>query len=338
MLEYRPWASSFTKSIIERATSDLPILDIQLGGGCNLRCRNCDTPSYKEPCLIDLEMVDRLMDEAKTEFVFICGKGEPIFGENLIALKTILSMCEKRHIGLSMFSNIVGLDDELIGYIKNGTLNVIYKMDSFDANVLEDHHQVNRSADIFRNTEKIEKLAVVDVSGTTNLGASIVPMSINAHECFSFIDRCMSKNVFPLVGELEEAGLCTGNTFDRLNINQSVLAGLKSYVLERYDPNYSVPVCPSTIGGIHITNRNQVTVDYATGLSCGWFTLGDQKAHIIGDARYMSYNEIKKAIFNCRIDRISNVRYLLESTTDAIFGGCGGMAKTLLAEYLSMYS
>ena len=38
MTEYRPWSSDVLNPIIQESNKKLPILDIQLGGACNLGC------------------------------------------------------------------------------------------------------------------------------------------------------------------------------------------------------------------------------------------------------------------------------------------------------------
>ena len=52
MNQYKPWEQEEVKSLVNQSNKKLPILDIQLGGACNLNCIYCDTPKYGLPCLI----------------------------------------------------------------------------------------------------------------------------------------------------------------------------------------------------------------------------------------------------------------------------------------------
>ena len=54
MVEYRPWSNEIALPIIEQSNSKLSILDLQLGGACNLNCVYCDTPRYHDLCDVDL--------------------------------------------------------------------------------------------------------------------------------------------------------------------------------------------------------------------------------------------------------------------------------------------
>lgn len=40
-IEYKPWAANNVKEIINRSSQELPILDIQLGGTCNINSLPC---------------------------------------------------------------------------------------------------------------------------------------------------------------------------------------------------------------------------------------------------------------------------------------------------------
>ncbi len=78
-------------------------------------------------------------------------------------------------------------------------------------------------------------------------------------------------------------------------------------------------------------------MDEFTGLSCGWFGMGDQKVHEIGDIRKMSYDEIVRAILKYRKSRIPMVRKAIKDYPDMVFGGCGGNAQKLLISYVALY-
>ena len=41
MMQYKPWEKKETEILISKSSDSLPILDIQLGGACNLKCIYC---------------------------------------------------------------------------------------------------------------------------------------------------------------------------------------------------------------------------------------------------------------------------------------------------------
>ena len=57
MIQYKPWEKIEVNKIISESNKKLPILDIQLGGACNLNCIYCDTPKYGLPCSVDLNLL-----------------------------------------------------------------------------------------------------------------------------------------------------------------------------------------------------------------------------------------------------------------------------------------
>ena len=54
MIQYKPWEKEEVNSLVNQSNEKLPILDIQLGGACNLKCIYCDTPKYGFPCSVNL--------------------------------------------------------------------------------------------------------------------------------------------------------------------------------------------------------------------------------------------------------------------------------------------
>ena len=137
MYEYAPWATDVLKRILAISSNSLPILDLQFGGACNLNCIYCDTPKYNFPCSLDLNAIERIIDTGNIQWVYACGLGEPTAKGNVEAFKQILAMCKKNSTKVSIFSNIVNLDDELLGYIDIGTLHILFKLDSFNPSVME---------------------------------------------------------------------------------------------------------------------------------------------------------------------------------------------------------
>ncbi len=334
MYEYAPWAKDTLHRILATSSKSLPILDIQFGGACNLNCIYCDTPRYGAPCLLDLESIEKMINSGTIQWIYACGLGEPTAKGNVEAFKQILAMCKKMSVKVSVFSNLVNLDAELLDYIENGTLYVLFKLDSFSHEVMQFLYGSDRSQTILKNYQRLKE-AVRTSNGTTNLGASIVPTAKNYEEIYTIVDWCMENNVYPLLGQLENAGKCT-HIFNELELKEKELLALRNYIQTKYGVHYQIPVCPATISGVHITNTNHVIVDERTGLSCGWFWLDEPKMIQIGNITNMTLEEITAKIIAYRKSKFADVIRIERELEPNPFGGCGGDAKVLLGQYISI--
>lgn len=335
MYEYAPWAKDTLLRILAISPKHLPILDIQFGGACNLNCVYCDTPKYNYPCSLDLYHIEEIINSGSIQWIYACGLGEPTANGNIEALKQILAMSKRMSVKVSIFSNMVNLDNELLDYITGGVLHVLFKLDSFKPDVMQFLYGIDRSKTILRNYDRL-KQAVRTNNGATNLGASIVPTSKNYGELFHIIDWCMENNVYPLLGQLENAGKCA-HIFKQLELKDNLLFSLRNYIKEHYGIDYEIPVCPATLAGIHITPDNQVIVDERTGLSCGWFWLNEPKMIPIANITSMTLQEITSKIISYRKLKFVDVIKLEKDLSHNPFGGCGGDAKSLLSQYISIY-
>lgn len=334
MIQYKPWEKTEVNKIISESNKTLPILDIQLGGACNLNCIYCDTPKYGLPCLVDLQSIEKLMSEGNVKWVYVCGLGEPTAPANLRHLKQILKWCKEKNIGLSMFSNMLNVDKELLDYIDDGTLHVLFKLDSFDKDKMAYLYGKDKGDIILKNYQYLKEVTHVQ-NGVTNLGASIVPTSVNYDELPLVIDYCMENGIFPLIGQLEDAGNCS-KIYQDLMVKEEDLIKLRKYISEKYGFNYEMPTCPATISGIHITNTNNIILDKRTGLSCPWFWLDEPQLEVVGNIKNMSYDEIVKKVLEYRKSKLSDVEDMEKNIELYPFGGCGGNAKKLLRTYIGI--
>lgn len=334
MMQYRPWEKKEVENLISQSNHTLPILDIQLGGACNLKCIYCDTPKYGLPCSVDLDSIEKLMNDGSIKWVYVCGLGEPTAAQNLNHLKAILKMCKDRDIKLSMFSNMLNVDDELLRYIDDGTLHVLFKLDTFDKDKMSYLYGKDKG-DIFLKNYQALKEVTHTYNGVTNLGASIVPTSVNYDELLYIINWCMENNIFPLIGQLEDAGSCS-KVYKELEVKEADLLKLREYISRTYGVNYEMPTCPATISGIHVTNTNNVILDKRTGLSCPWFWLDEPQIEVIGNIQDMNYDQIINRILKYRANKLDDVAYMEKHIELYPFGGCGGNAKTLLRTYLDV--
>lgn len=333
MMQYKPWEKKETGNLISQSSKSLPILDVQLGGACNLKCIYCDTPKYGFPCSVDLPSIEKLMNDGNIKWVYVCGLGEPTAPVNLRHLKQILLWCKEKGIGLSMFSNMLNLDKDLLDYIDNGTLNVLFKLDTFDKEKMAYLYGKDKGDIFLKNYQALREVTHAQ-NGVTNLGASIVPTSVNYTELPTIIDWCMENGIFPLIGQLEDAGSCS-NVYKKLEVKEEDLNKFRDYISNTYGVNYEIPICPATISGIHITNTNNIIVDKRTGLSCPWFWLGEPQIEVVGNIENMSYDEIVKRILEYRASKLQDVEEMERHVELYPFGGCGGNVKQLLRTYIN---
>lgn len=334
MMQYKPWEKKQVENLISQSSNSLPILDIQLGGACNLKCVYCDTPKYKFPCSVDLPSIEKLMNGGNIKWVYVCGLGEPTAPANLKYLKQILLWCKEKGIGLSMFSNILNLDKDLLDYIDNGTLNVLFKLDTFDKKKMAYLYGKDKG-DVFLNNYQALREVAHPQNSVTNLGASIVPTIVNYNELPSIINWCMENDIFPLIGQLEDAGSCS-KVYKELEVKEEDLNKFRDYISTTYGVNYETPICPATISGIHITNTNKVILDKRTGLSCPWFWLDEPQLEVIGNIENMSYDEIVERIIKYRGSKFKDVEEMERNVKLYPFGGCGGNIKQLLKTYIDV--
>ena len=365
---YLPWLPERTQLVMRNAKTDLLMLDVQLGSACNARCPRCDSAcaSLNEPAEINLDALCKLaaeIDQRQLEIAgqahdstlpggrnlgFVCGLGEPTVAENMSKLREILARTADYEFSWSMFSNGICWDNELEHYLETGRLFVAVQYNSNQLTRVARMLGVGckRAAVHLTNRGHLLKIANdlnqrhIERTGESlaSVAASIVPERDNLDELMELIAECARHGVFPLIGELENAGYAKdGNYHEQHKLQSSELQHLHQQIAERFGVDYVMPTCPATIGAIHINNRNIVTVDEFTGLSCGWFGMGDPKAHEIGDIREISYTEIVHRILEYRKLRIPEVRKAIQDYPEMVFGGCGGNARKLLADYVALY-
>ena len=334
MMQYKPWEKEETKRLISQSSESLPILDIQLGGACNLKCIYCDTPKYGLPCRVNLEQIEKLINNGQIKWVYVCGLGEPTVPANLRHLKQILLWCKQKGIGLSMFSNMLNVDKDLLDYIDNGTLNVLFKLDTFDKEKMAYLYGRDKGDIFLKNYQTLREVTHAQ-NGVTNLGASIVPTSVNYNELPSIINWCMENGIFPLIGQLEDAGSCS-KVYKDLEVKEEDLNKFREYISKTYGVNYEMPTCPATISGIHVTNTNKIILDKRTVLSCPWFWLDEPQLEVIGNIKNMNYDEIVKRVLEYRASKIQDVEDMERHIELYPFGGCGGNAKQLLRTYIDI--
>lgn len=335
MIEYLPWSKKVLKESISSYKKGIfSILDLELGGGCNLNCIYCDSPDRSKR-FTSMNEVEKFIQSGYLKWIFICGLGEPTFVENKTDLLNILELCKKEGIKCSMFTNLLDFDDRLFNYIQDEILYVMFKLDTFKRERVTELYG-NQNIDFERlqfNIQRVVKLTKIR-NGYTNVCASIVPTTLNFDELPQIVKFCDKYNVFPLIGDLENSGRGQ-DVYSKLKLSDTQLKKVKKLFPEEY----MIPICPSVLCGVHILHDGIVALDESTGLSCHWFWLTEPSVHHLKKVSdFSSLNEIMKEIEFYRSNKITEVKKIIEGLDNLVFGGCGGDIKELLRMYVELHN
>ena len=335
-LEYFPYSRQFVKPVMRQIKNQILTLDIDLGGSCNKRCRNCDTPCYDSPLSLNIKSLESYISGVKG--IYVCGKGEPSFKKNGQMLREICKMAEKDGVIVSTFSNIAELPDWMLRFIDSGVLHVLFKLDTLNRAKMLWFQQANHYRKTLRHIDQLKEVVHVK-DGTTNLAASLVPMQFNINEMKSLVDFCLKNSFYPNIGELEEAGVSVGGNFQDLRVSSEQLMDLQDYMVSQTGHDYKSAICPGVFGA-HIDNTGNIIVDEKTALSCCWFWKGDPKMVYLGNIKDMSFQQASRDIINIRHDKLDAVKKLVApgGLEYQIFGGCGGDIPQLLSEYIHYFA
>lgn len=339
MIEYMPWSRTALKTYLkEYEKGRYSILEVELGGGCNLACKYCDSPDRKIKPQIDLDLAERILNEFNYDWLFICGMGEPFVKPNYKKMIDILNVCERTNTKCSIFTNGIGVDDLIIKYIENGVLSVIVKLDSFEAEKSREIFGSNKNIDSIKIITDIKKEMRDNSNEYTNIAASIVPTIYNQDEIVGLVRWCIDNNIYPMIGDLEESGNAK-EIFNQLSVSSEKKKLIKDEIKDLIGEEYRLPICPSVICGIKLSHDNYIIVDELTGLSCSWFWLTEAKLKKlikVNDLQNFS-NGVKK-VSKYRTKTIENTKKLMKKTKNVSFGGCGGDIPLILKEFLEIHS
>ena len=340
MLEYKPWSK---KELIETINlyknGQLSILDIELSGKCNFRCVYCDSPDRHKDFCVDLERIQTEMMSGNIRWIFVCGLGEPTYGQNGEILLELLKLAERFDARCSIFTNLSQLTDEFIEYVDKGILYLLFKMDSLNSINIGNIYGTSASSEQLANVKEIIKHVHVE-DDCTNLAASIVPTKENIDEIPSIVQWCMDNNIYPLIAELENAGNGEG-VFQQLDPGKEALARLRLKLFAQYGDEFRIPICPAMVGGIHINHNGVITVDKKTGFSCHWFWLENPQTKQIDNFNHNgNWNTYASEIIDYRYNCIDSVRTCIKdcNKTTYVFGGCGGSIEDLLLNHLALHT
>lgn len=336
MFEFLPWSQKTLQEALAVYQNEarMSILDIELGGACNMCCIYCDTPSRKTTIKYDLQDIQQLLVDGKISWLFICGLGEPTAHSNILHLKEMLKICSEYNVKCCMFSNIVNFDNELFSYVDSGVLYPMFKLDGLDPELLSSLYGVERDV-IDRQLKNVFELSKhVNNDGLhTNICASIVLTSKNIDYLPKLIKWCEEKGIFPLIGDLEDAGKGQA-IFNNLKVSENKLFELSNYIECRTGSKYAIPICPSVLFGVHINHLGDIVVDKLSGLSCHWFWLKEPEVEVLSSIKGISFSKASKLIIENRKIKRKNVQNIIPLVPQLVFGGCGGNIYELLEFYI----
>jgi MoaA/NifB/PqqE/SkfB family radical SAM enzyme len=333
MIEYTPWSKEVVHDALESMRHGIfSTLDIELSGKCPYNCVYCETPYREKKSLIDFNKIEYLLDTKMFKWVYICGIGEPSYDCNEDYLLNILSLCKKNGTRCSIFTNLSNLSERLIQFIYDGTLYLIVKYDSLNAEKIKKIYKPDNVDTHLKNLELVYSLVNV-TDNKTNIAASIVPTSYNVDEIDSLVDSCLQHGLFPLLGQLEYCGSAK-EIFNTLSLDNEILNTVKGRVEKIIGEKYHIPFCPSVVTGFFINNENKITIDHRTGLSCHCFWLDEPNVDVLFDlSDVTNFMDVSEKIITLRKKRFGEFLKIKDSLITDVFGGCGGNKKEIFDIY-----
>jgi MoaA/NifB/PqqE/SkfB family radical SAM enzyme len=326
MKEFLPWSkSTYTDSIKKYLDGHFSIIDVQVSGKCNFNCVYCDSPDRNIPAVIDYVHLSQLIrkEESVYDWIFVCGLGEPLYGENKTILMLLLKLCKELGLKCTIFTNGSGIDANILSYVEQGILFPLIKIDTFSLEL---------AIELYGSKNAKKTLNVI------NELFEIVRTSKNITEIPTIVERCLENNTFPLIGQLEYAGKAI-NGYDQLLVSREQLLDLKRDIDSIIGERYVVPICPSVIAGIHIASSGYVTVDKRSGLSCSWFWLETPDTVNLCEVNKIdSLHVAERLILEHRKSILPGLYSMAGQIVEHPFGGCGGNIKDLFSDYIKIQS
>jgi pyruvate-formate lyase-activating enzyme len=336
MLEYRPWSRAvMQRTLAAYREGRFTVFDLELSGACNLDCAYCDSPQRDIFATWSLPDIRRLCSGGQVEWLFVCGIGEPLVKPNYDRFVELLRLCYECGVKCSTFTNGVLIDGVIKEAVRNGTLSLLVKLDSLVPEIGDHIYGQQVTTGILRNLEDLAELRC-ETGNTTNLGVSIVPTRLNVDEVPEIAEHCVNLNLFPLIGQLEDAG--RAKTARRsIGLSDQEISAMRIRVSSQLHQDYIIPTCPAVIGGVHVGHGGKVIVDRFTGLSCHWFWLKEPRLQELTDiSTGCEWTVCERDILKYRATRVADVEEALSEMAGFPLGGCGGNVRGLLRDYVQI--
>jgi len=341
MITYYPWSEEVLNECLSgHDRGELATLDLELTAKCTqASCIYCDSRpevGSRHPNELNYRETEKLLKDAKKlglKWVYTCGLGEPLEDarfERLVEIATILD------IRFSIFTNGILIDENKAKWLHDNKVCLILKLDTFEEATFDKILGKKGAAQKIYETIKL----LLDAGygkhcGTsyTDLAFSIVPTLLNINDIGYVVKYAKENNIFPSVGELEQAGrTLEKNSYNDLALDGKSILSLKKKVEELLWKGYTRPICPTIITGIHIDNIGNCIADSETGLNCKWFLLQEPMIKIFGNIRkddlvilFKEVRAYRKKRFNMNgngVRKCESIEY--------VFGGCGGSPQKII--------
>jgi MoaA/NifB/PqqE/SkfB family radical SAM enzyme len=293
-------------------------------------------PSIKYAGVNNYQETEKLLKDAKKlglRWIYACGLGEPLEDSRFERLIETASMLGVR---ISIFTNGILIDEKKAKWLHENEVCLILKLDTFEETTFDKIlGRKGIAKKIYQAVESLLNAGYGKNCGNeyTDLAFSIVPTTLNIHDIDNVIKFARENNIFPSVGELEQAGRALEKrTYNDLALDSKKILSLKKMVEELLWKGYTRPICPTVITGVHIDNIGNCVVDSETGLICKWFLLQEPMVKILGNVRKDDLVELFKTAREYRKKRFhmngNGVRGC--ESIEYVFGGCGGSPQKII--------
>ena len=318
----------------------MPTLDFEFTARCtHASCIYCDSRpevGQRHPNELNWRETERLLREGRRlglKWLYACGLGEPLED---VRFQRIVETASDLGVKLSVFTNGILIDKELARWLHDHDVHLILKLDTFDESAFD---TILGKKDAARKTYDALDFLLASGYGQsgrgnhTDMAFSIVPTRLNMGTIEDVLKFAKANNIFPSVGELEQAGRALeGTTYSDLSLSAEEIRSLREMVEALTWKGYKRPICPTILTGVHIDNIGNCVVDSETGFNCKWFLLRDPVVRVLGNVRqhelaalFQSTKEYRKKCFDANGKAIKYCE-----SVDYVFGGCGGSPKEIV--------
>lgn len=341
MISYLPWSKKVLEEcLLAQQKGQIPALDFEFSAKCTYaNCIYCDSKpvvGLAKDGEVTYEEIAKVLEEAKQyglRWMYSCGLGEPL--EDVKFDKTI-EKANSLGIQTSIFSNGIAIDSlEKAKWLHENNVSIILKLDTFKEATFDKILGIKgAAAKVYQALDYLLQAGYgKKLDGNhTRLAFSIVPTSLNIDDIEDVFKFAIQHNVFPSIGELEQAGVAfSAKRFGELDIGEKI-KNLKSRMDELWGGSYCRPMCPVILTGLHINHLGDCTVDSETGLNCKWFMLKESKMEKIASIRDSLVYEIFRKVKENKEDLFRKNSEVIEEQGKVhhLFGGCGGSPRNII--------
>jgi MoaA/NifB/PqqE/SkfB family radical SAM enzyme len=290
----------------------------------------------RHPNELNYRETEKLLKDAKKlglKWIYACGLGEPLEDTRF---ERLVETASNLDIRLSIFTNGILIDEKKAKWLHDNKVCLILKMDTFEEPTFD--KILGKKGTARKIYEAIKLLLDAGygkhcANNYTDLAFSIVPTQLNIRDIDNIIKYAKENNIFPSVGELEQAGKALEKkTYNDLALDSKNILSLKKKVEKLLWKGYTRPICPTIITGLHIDNVGNCVVDLETGLNCKWFLLQEPMIKILGNVRRDNlatlFKEVRAYRKRCFDMNGNGVRHC--ESIEYVFGGCGGNPRKII--------